>query len=57
MWDMKVKNIPIVIGAIGLIRKAMEKNIKNLPGTMNIEQCQKSVILRTTHILCRALAM
>ena len=57
MWGMEVINIPIIIGALGLIKKGMEKNIKSLPGTMNIEQCQKTVILKTAHILRKALAM
>ena len=56
MWGMEVINIPIIIGALGLMKKGIEKNIKSLPGTMNIEQCQKTVILKTAHIVRKALA-
>ena len=57
MWGMKVVNIPVIIGALGLVKKGMEKNIKNIPGAITIELCQKTVLLRTAHILRKALSM
>ena len=57
MWGMKVVNVPVIIGALGLVKKGMEKNIKNLPGTIRIEQCQKTVLLKTAHILRKALSL
>lgn len=57
MWDMKVINIPIVIGALGLIRKGMSKNVKNVLETLRIEICQKIVLLGTARILRKALSL
>jgi hypothetical protein len=31
MWQMKVTKIPVIVGALGLIKKGMEDNIKKIP--------------------------
>ena len=57
MWNIKVVYIPIIIGALGVIRKGMELNCENLPGCIRLDMCHKSVLLRTAHILRRALSL
>jgi hypothetical protein len=40
MWQMKVTNIPVIVDALGFIRKGMEDNIKKIPGQTKIKfQC------------------
>ena len=44
---MKIVVKPIVIGALGTIRKGMEDNINNASGNMNIQTVQKTCLLGT----------
>ena len=39
---MKIVAIPIVIGALGTIRKGNEDNIKNVSGNIDIHTVQKT---------------
>ena len=57
MWDMQVINIPIVIGALGLIRKGMIKNMSKISETLRIELCQKVALLGTARILRKTLSL
>ena len=54
---MKTEAIPIVIGALGTIRKGMENNIRNVSGNMNTRTIQKTCLLGTARILCKALSI
>ena len=57
MWKMKTEVIPIVIGALGTIRKGMEDNIRSVSGNMNIQTVQKTCLLRTARILRKVLSI
>ena len=54
-WNTKTIIIPVVIGALGLIRKGINRYVKQAPG--NIEELQKTVLLGTAHLLRRTLSM
>ena len=41
MWGMKTTTIPGVIGALGLVKKGMDKNIQKIPGDTKIQELQK----------------
>ena len=56
MWKMKTVVIPIVIGALGTIRKGME-DIKNVSGNMDIQTVQKTCLLGTARILRKVLSL
>ena len=49
---MKTTTIPVVIGALGLIKKGLEKYIERIPG--NITELQKITLL---HILRKTLSI
>ena len=49
MWGMKATTIPVVIGALGLIKKGLE-NIK-------ISELQKTALLGTSRILRKTLSI
>ena len=51
MWNMNTKVIPIIIGNLGTVRNTCEKWIKEIPGTSNIDMCQKITLFGTAHIL------
>ena len=57
MWKMKTEVIPIVIGALGTIRKGMEDNIRSVSGNMNIQTVQKTCLLGTARILRKVLSI
>jgi len=57
MWDMKTINIPVVIGALGLIKKGMSKNISKISEQIRVELCQKIALLGTARILRKALSL
>ena len=51
MWGMKATTIPVVIGALGLIKKGLEKYTKQIPGNIKISELQKIALLGTSRIL------
>ena len=48
MWGIKAEIIPVVIGALGFIKKGMKKYTEKIPGTININELQKSNFIRNS---------
>ena len=48
MWQMKTEIIPVVVGALGMIKKGSEKLIKEIPGKINPWEIQKTALPGTT---------
>ena len=38
---MKTVTIPVVIGALGMIKKGTEKHLEKIPGSLNLAEMQK----------------
>ena len=57
MWQMKTTTAPIVVGALGLIKRGLEKYIRQFPGHIRIEELQKIALLGSAHILRRMLSI
>jgi len=57
MWKMKTEVIPIVIGALGTIKKGMDNNIRNVSENLNIKSLQKTCLLGTARILRKVLSI
>ena len=55
MWGMKATTIPIVIGALALIKKGLGRYIQQIPGNIKMHELQKITLLGTSHILRKAL--
>ena len=51
LWHMKTVTIPVVIGALGMIKKSTEKYLEKIPGSQNLGEMQKITLSGTTHIL------
>ena len=49
MWQMETESIPVVIGALGVIKKELEKYVDKIPGTASINKVQKITLLRTAY--------
>ena len=55
MWNVKIKVIPVIIGAAGTISKSFRKYVSNEPGRHKVKELQKTAILSTAHILRKVL--
>ena len=55
LWNMKVKIMPIVIGAFGAITKGLLKGLEDLEVGWRVETIQTTTLLRTARILRRVL--
>ena len=41
MWKLKTKIIPVVIGALDMIKKGTQKFIDQIPGKPFLQECRK----------------
>ena len=57
MWNMKVKVVPIVIGAVGTPTKTLEKRLETIGIEKRIIKLQKYILLYTRRILWKVLDM
>ena len=57
MWGMRTETVPVIVGALGLIRERMDQNLGKIPATSNINELQKIVLLGMAHILRRFLSI
>ena len=57
VWGMKTTTVPVVIGALGLIKKGLEKYIQKISCNIQIKDLQKITLLGTSHILRKALSI
>jgi hypothetical protein len=55
MWNIKIRVIPVIIGATGTISKLFRKYVSNIPGNHKFKELQKRAILSTAHILRKVL--
>ena len=55
LWNMKVKVIPIVVGALGTVRKGLERGLENLEIRGRIDTIQNTALLQSARILRRVL--
>ena len=51
MWQMKTKTIPVIFGALGIIKNGTQKHVHEIPGNMSLAKIQKIVLNSTAHIL------
>ena len=54
---MKVTTIPAVLGVLSLIKKGLEKQILEIPGTPATRELQKIVLLGSAQIIRKTLSI
>ena len=54
---IKTKTFPLVMGALGTIKKDMENYSNKIPGNINIYELQKITLLSSAHLLWRVLSI
>ena len=47
---MKTKIIPVIVGALGMIKKETQKYVNEIPANLSLDQIQKIVLNSTAHI-------
>jgi hypothetical protein len=47
--------IPVIIGATGIVREGLKKNLQTIPGKHLTDSVQKTAILGTSHIIQKVL--
>ena len=47
-WGLKT-TVPVIIGALGVVKKGIESYIGKIPGNIRIAELQKTVFLGTAH--------
>ena len=55
LWNIKVKIIPVVIGAFGTVTKGLSKGLEDLEVGDRVETTQTTALLKTARILRRVL--
>ena len=53
MWGLKTETVPVVIRALGLVKKVIVKYVEKIPGNINIEGLQKISPLDEAHFFLR----
>ena len=57
MWGLKKITTSVVIGALRVVKKGIEKHINKIPGKINIAEIQKIALLGSSHILRKVLSI
>ena len=57
MWHMKTVVIPVVVGALGTIKKEMVENIKKVSERATVTDIQKIRMLGSARILRKVLSV
>jgi len=55
MWNQKSTIILVIIGATGIVRRSLGKNLETIPGKHLIDSLKKTVILGTSYIIRKVL--
>jgi hypothetical protein len=55
MWNVKIRVIPVIIGATGTIPKSFRKYVSNIPGNHEVRELQKTAIFGTAKIFRKVL--
>jgi hypothetical protein len=55
MWKGRMKIVPIIIGALGTIKKGLDQNLHMKPVHLSATELQKITLMSTAHIICKVL--
>ena len=57
MWHFRARTIPVVIGALGLVKKGTKDFLDKTPGNSFLREIQKIALNGTAHVLRKALSI
>jgi hypothetical protein len=55
VWKVRIKIVPVVIGALRTIKKGFEQNLQLLPGHPSATELQNITLMSTAHIIRKVL--
>jgi len=55
MWNVRTKIVPVIIVALGTIKKGSDQNLQLLPGHLSAIELQKITPMSTVHIIRKVL--
>ena len=55
LCKVRKKVVPVIIGALGTIKKGLDKNFQLLPGHPLATDLQEVTLMNTSHIMCEVL--
>jgi len=55
MWQVRTEIVPVIIGALGTIKKGLDKNLQLLPGQLSATDLQNIKLTSTAHIIRKVL--
>jgi hypothetical protein len=47
VWKVRIKTVPVTIGALGTVKKGLEQNFQLLPGHRSATELQKVTLMST----------
>ena len=53
--EPEMYDLPVIIGATGIVTRNLKKNLETVPGKHSIDSLQKTAILGTSHIIRKVL--
>ena len=56
MWKVRIKIVPVIIGALGTIKVGLDENLWLLSGHLSAAELQKITLMGTAHIIRKVLA-
>ena len=57
MWGIKTITVPVVIGALKVVKKGIKKHTDKIPGEIKITELQKIALLGSSHIFRKVLSI
>jgi hypothetical protein len=55
MWKVRTKIVPVIIGALGKIKKELDQNLQLPPGHLSATELQKIALMSIAHIIRKVL--
>jgi hypothetical protein len=55
LWKVITKSVPVILGALGTIKKGLDQNLLLLPGHLLAIWVQKITLMSTTHVIRKVL--
>ena len=53
IWKARTKTVPVIIGALGTVKKGSGQNLQALKGHRSTNELQKVALTSTTHSICK----
>ena len=51
MWKVRIKIVPVIIGALGTIKRGLDQNLQLLSGHLSAVELKKITLMGTAHII------